>query len=82
MSHLPFNYKLYAAWRVLTGHSIIVFVDGVDVAQGVGSEHAFETAIRMRSMSDIFKNRLQPDSEYFKKRVRAVTHEYLDSEPV
>lgn len=82
MSHLPFNFKLYAAWRVLTGHSVIVFVDGVDVAQGVGTEHALETAVRMRALSDIFRNRLQSDSGYFDKRVRAAKHEYIDSEPV
>ena len=82
MSHLPLNYKIYAAWRVLTGHSVIVFVDGVDVAQGVGTEHAFDTAVRMRALSDIFRNRLQSDTEYFNKRVRAEKHTYIDGEPV
>ena len=82
MSHLPLTYKLYAAWQVLKGHSVIVFINGQDIAQGVGQEHAFDTAVNMRALSDIFVNRLRSDPDYFKKRVRAAKHEYIDSELV
>ncbi len=82
MSHLSFGKKVYAAWQLLNGHSIILFVDGIDVTQDVCTEHALESAVNMRALSNIYASRLKPDPLVYKKRVNAAMNELIESEEI
>lgn len=58
INHASVRIRLYAAWQCLKANSLLLIVDGVDVAQEVFPEHAKATAGVAGAYTDIYAHRM------------------------